>query len=134
MLTNVNTQKSMGRRIATYTLAFLFLVSSVAYACPGVYRLPSHDHHSSVNKVAPEHDPCGDTNNDASHSGCHQALHHRRLNPATEFSFAGGQENFVLADEIFLAPESLSFSYLSTIPYQPPPEIALTLLYHVIRI
>lgn len=127
-------RKSVARRIATYTLAFLFLVSSVAYACPDIYRLATHRHHSSFDEVAPEQYPCGDSDNSASHSAWYQALRDRLLTPLTELSSPVRYRVRSIADEAPVVTETFFFAYLSTSPYQPPPKVSLTLRYNVLRI
>ena len=124
----------MGKRFVIYLLALVVVVSSVGFACPDVYAVSLLSHASFLTEKAMDRDPCRDMDNNASQSTCYRALHDRLYFSGTEFSFPGGHGDWVAADETPLASEFLFFSNLSTTPYQPPPKLALTLLYHVIRI
>jgi hypothetical protein len=58
----------MGKRFATYTSAFVFLLSSVAFACPDFYNFSSLIRPSSLKAKVMDHNPCRDMDDNTSQS------------------------------------------------------------------
>ena len=132
---NMGRKRFAGGRIATYSLAFVFLLSSVAYACPDVHHPSAHSHHSTLNDLTADHDPCGGTGNEAPHSVCYQALHDRLLSPLTEFlSPLRARIHYYCADDATVDSDAFSFFIPSRTAYHPPPKVALNLRFNVLRI
>ncbi len=124
----------MRRRCAAYTLAFVFLVSSVAFLCPDVYSFSTVGHHSSRSGKIPDRDPCGNRDNKASPSPCYQGLHDRLFPPATISGPLGGQGAPLAAflDSVLSGP--IFSAQLPAWRSKSPPKLALTVLFPVLRI
>jgi hypothetical protein len=121
-------------RFVTYILALFVLVSSLGFACPDVYGLSSLSHVSSPMGKVMDPDPCRDLDKNASHSVCYGALYDRLLYRATEFSFPGGHGGQDAAIQTPNVSNTLLFSCPPTTSFQRAPKLALTLLYHALRI
>lgn len=124
----------MGKRSATYTLAFVFLLSSVAFVCPDVYSFSTVSRHSSLAGKMPDRDPCGNTDNKASPSACYQALHDRLFSPATISGSLAGQGAPLAARDDSIVSGSIFSAQVPAWRSKSPPKLALTVLFPVLRI
>jgi hypothetical protein len=118
---------------ATYLLAFFFSASSLMFACPDVYSLPSY-YVSPAKELAVDSDPCRDMDRQPSHAVCYSVLHDRLVFPASQFPSVNGQATLLLA---MASPPWANvhwFSISSATIGDSPPKFGLTVLYHVIRI
>jgi hypothetical protein len=124
----------MGKRFAIYTSAFVFLLSSVAFACPDFYNFSSLIRPSSLMGRVMDHNPCRDMDDNAPQSPCYRALHDRLFSPATISGPLGGQ-GAPLAVAVDSALSSPIFSaQLPALRSKSPPKLALTVLFSVLRI
>ena len=124
----------MGRRSTSCTLAFVLLLSSVAFLCPDVYSFASFTHRSSLAGNAPDRDPCRDVVDNTPHSPCYRALHDRVFQPATISGPLGGQRAMFAAFDLWIPSVPLFAAQLPTSTSKAPPRLALTVLFPVLRI
>jgi hypothetical protein len=124
----------MGRRCAAYTLAFVFLLSSVAFLCPDVYSFSTVSHHSSRAGKMPDRDPCGNTDNKASPSPCYRGLHDRLFPSATISGSLSGPGGLLLAADNSVLSGPVLPTQLPVWRSKSPPRLALTVLFPVLRI
>jgi hypothetical protein len=124
----------MGRRFATYTSVFVFLLLSVAFACPNFYNFSSLIRPSSLKGKVMDHNPCRQMDDNAPQSPCYRALHDRLFPPATISGPLGdpGRSLAAVADSVLSSP---------VLPTQLPawrskssPKLPLTVLFPVLRI
>jgi hypothetical protein len=124
----------MGKRFAIYTSAFVFLLSSVAFACPDVYNFPSLIRSSSQMGGVMDHNPCRDMDDNAPQSPCYRALHDRLFSPATISGPLGDPGATLAAADNSVRGVPIFFAQLPAWRSKSPPKLALTVLFPVLRI
>jgi len=124
----------MGKRLAIYTSAFVFLLSSMAFACPDVYSFPSLIHPSSQMGRVMDHDPCRDMDGNAPQSPCYRALHDRLFSPATISRPLGDLGAMLAAADNSVLGVPIFFAQLPAWRSKSPPKLVLTVLFPVLRI
>jgi len=124
----------MGKRLAIYTSAFVFLLSSVAFACPDVYNFPSLIRSSSQMGGVMDHNPCRDMDDNAPQSPCYRALHDRLFSPATISGPLGDPGATLAAADNSVRGVPIFFAQLPAWRSKSPPKLALTVLFPVLRI
>jgi hypothetical protein len=67
----------MTKRLITHTVAFLFLFSSLGYACPDLSSLSKHQRDFSFEEIATAQSPCQESDHAAPNPVCYHILHDR---------------------------------------------------------
>lgn len=124
----------MSKRLAIYTSAFVFLLSSVAFACPDFYKFSALIRPSSVMGGMMNHDPCRNMDDNAPQSPCYRALHDRLLSPATISRPLGDPGAMLAAADNSVLGVPLLFAQLPAWRSKSPPKLALTVRFPVLRI
>jgi hypothetical protein len=123
----------MTHSLTTYFLAFFFLVSSLAYACPDLNSLAKDQHASSVAEMASDDVPCHGSAHD-SNPLCRYILHERISSTSAGFS----SDQLVAHSALYLAASpngyvvTAVFHAAKAAPFHP--KLPFTVLYRVLRV
>ena len=123
----------MTNRLITYSLAFFFLFSSLAYACPDLNSIAKDQHESSVAEMASDDVPCHDSDHDTNPL-CRYILHERISNTSAGFSL-----DHLVANLALYLPASQN-GFVATVlvhagsagPFHS--KLPFTVLYRVLRV
>lgn len=93
----LNEKQIMPHRLTTYSLAFFFLFSSLAYACPDLNRTAKDQYNSSIAEMASDDVPCHNSDHDTNPL-CRYILHERISYKSAGFSL----DHFVAHSALYL--------------------------------
>lgn len=122
------------RQLITHTLAFFFIFSSLAYACPDLNSITEDDRDSSVAATASDKNPCHDADHD-SNPLCQYILHDRIGYRSPDFPLAK-----VITQLVFCRTQITGEIEASVTPFRTATaagfnfKIPLTLLHHILRV
>lgn len=125
----------MTKRLIMYTLGFFFLFSSLGYACPELNSLSKHRHHSSLDEMASDENPCQESDHDTHNPICYQILHDRIWYKSPSFSLDSTVSRVVFfVQEITSGYDASLVFFRTTVAPEFHPKPPLTLLYRILRV
>lgn len=123
----------MTNRSIAYTLAFFFLYSSLAYACPDLNSIAKDQHESSVAEMASADVPCHDSDHDTNPL-CRYILHER-----ISYTSAGISLEHLVAHLVLYLPASQHGVVATALVHADSAgpfhsKLPFTVLYRVLRV
>ena len=123
----------MTHRLIIYFIAFFFLFSSLAYACPDLNNLANDPHASSIAEMVSDEVPCHGSGHD-SNPLCRYILHER-----ISYTSAGFSSDHFVAHAALYLPASQN-GYVATAVFHAGSagpfhsKLPFTVLYRVLRV
>lgn len=122
----------MAKRCATYVLAGFVVISTLGFACPHVYGVPMHTHESPQENGMAGTEPHHENDHHKPPTSCYRVLHDRVFSPPTQFVSLVTLVALPAVSITPMAPDAILQSLVDL--FHSPPNLALSILSHVLRI